>query len=729
MQMQNGSSNQIFNVQPSTAAATCSQNATASGFPLAKRHRPNSAIISDSTELKDDAKGDIMDPMSYSNSLGMSETMYSELVGPNLLDHEFQFVHRLAETSSGNRIPISKINYLRSVSDDAVFIMTVDSEIEEDHKLVDEIEKIVEPYGSQLVALYFRIVHPSYPIIHKTYFLTQYKISPKQIQPPLLAAVYSLALNWWAYDHELSHSATRPDSFMLDTIAFTAIQRHLHRARLSTVQAGLLLLQRKPESTTGGLMLGKTQVSSFTAQLIGVSQALGLHLDCSRWNIPGWEIFLRRRVAWALYVQDRWVALCHGRPCYIDEKNWVVPMLNRDDFCFELASSAAAVIGTGAELMIEMSRLTSILSEILQTFFFSDYTRYKHEIKDPFVVFELAKPLQLKLRQWYSGLSEGLHIKPANIINKRLCTTGYLHLAYYCVEITLHRAILRALETCTDNSVILQFRTAANDRAYAAVTFVQSLTVEYLEAFWIHSSRDCLVEIGQFITLLKATATSIEEASVYDDYQDSFRWYLRVHSRAAWMFEYALLRLETIVWPTFEAVPSSLSNISVGETSQTKLQRHSIVSNSMSPQNKSPGQSHQSQNTPPQSNQSQGQTQSVGSINLQSLSEMTGVQQVNTGVSIPGLSHSPVRTSLSPSTPVMTQLALPQLPPTENQNVSSGIPTVSSSSSISSASTVPSSVLLHSITSLATDSLQPASVEFEDVNSVIDNYISMSEVT
>ncbi|KAK9245748.1 fungal-specific transcription factor domain-containing protein [Lipomyces tetrasporus] len=521
-------------------------------LPAAKRTRRNPSTDSDN-EVDDEQRSDIMDPDSNVHSLGMNDMAYSELIGPNLVDHEYQFVQRLS-IAAGERLPISKTNYLRPVSNEAIFLMTHDGEIEEDHKLVNEIEKIVTPYGPQLVALYFRIVHPSYPIIHKSYFVSQYKISPKQISPPLLAAVYCLALNWWTYDRELSHSEARPDSFKLETIAFTAIQRHLHRARLSTVQAGLLLLQRKPESITGGFKLGKTQISAFTAQLVGVAQALGLHLDCSRWHIPSWEIPLRRRVAWALYVQDRWVALCHGRPCYIDEKNWVVPMLDLDDFCIELSSASG--VDHGAELLIEMSRLTSILSEILQTFFYAEYTKYKHEIREPSVVFELAKPLQLKLRQWHTGLSDCLYLKPASVVSNRLCTTGYLHLAYYIVEITLHRAILRALEGCTDNVVVVQFRTAANDRANAAVNFVRSLSAEYLEAFWIHSSRDCLVEIGQFIALLEVTATSNDEAKMYRDYREGFQWHLRVHSRAAWMFEYALLRLEWIVWTTFAAVPS-----------------------------------------------------------------------------------------------------------------------------------------------------------------------------
>ncbi|KAK9480817.1 fungal-specific transcription factor domain-containing protein [Lipomyces japonicus] len=556
------------------------EDRSGSAHPSAKRARLNEPAGSDSEQNFDD-RSDIMDPSSNAASLGMNDHSYSELVGPNLLDHEYKFVHRLS-IAAGDSLSLSKNNYLRPVSNDAIFLMTIDRELEDDHKLVDEIETIVRPYGPQLVSLYFKIVHPSYPIIHKTYFLSQYKISPKQISPPLLAAVYSLALNWWAYDHELSHSKAPPDSSRLETIAYTAIQLHLHRARLATVQAGLLLLQRKPDTTSGGFGSGKTQVSAFTAQLVGVGQALGLHLDCSNWQIPSWEIPLRRRVAWALYVQDRWVSLCHGRPCFIDEKNWLVTSLTISDFCIELSSASG--VDHGAELLIEMSRLTSILSDILHTFFFAEYTKYKHEIRD--VVFELAKPLQLKLRQWHAGLSDCLYMKPTNVVSKRLCTTGYLHLAYYTVEITLHKAILRALEGCSDPVTTHQFRTAANDRARAAVTFVQSLSAEYIEAFWLHSSRDCLIEIGQFIALLEATSSTDEESKIYDDYREGYSWHLRVHSRAAWMFEYALLRLETIIWPTFAGVPAAHSGLE-GGLHYNHPQQHHVLSKTQHNQNQS----------------------------------------------------------------------------------------------------------------------------------------------
>jgi len=34
-------------------------------------------------------------------------------------------------------------------------------------EILDTIEEIVSPHGSALIKLYFRIVHPSFPILHK----------------------------------------------------------------------------------------------------------------------------------------------------------------------------------------------------------------------------------------------------------------------------------------------------------------------------------------------------------------------------------------------------------------------------------------------------------------------------------------------------------------------------------------------------------------------------------
>ena len=105
--------------------------------------------------------------------------------------------------------------------------------------------------------------------------------------------MYLLSINWWDYSEELS-KFPRPDVPSLERYMRSSLADAMFRPKLSTIQAGLLLSQR-PEGDQWAP----------TAQLVAIAQELGLHLDCTSWKIPPWEKGLRKRLAWALYLQDK----------------------------------------------------------------------------------------------------------------------------------------------------------------------------------------------------------------------------------------------------------------------------------------------------------------------------------------------------------------------------------------------------------------------------------------
>ena len=149
--------------------------------------------------------------------------------------------------------------------------------------------------------------------------------------------MYSLAANWWE-QHDKLANVPKPDFSELDDIAHQSLAIAMQRPKLSTVQAGLLLLQ-KPGTNAWGL----------TTQLVAVGQDLGLHLDCSNWNIPAWERGLRKRIAWALYMQDKWASLIHGRPSHIFAANWAVrAMVDADHGDTAVSGSPRTATATGA---------------------------------------------------------------------------------------------------------------------------------------------------------------------------------------------------------------------------------------------------------------------------------------------------------------------------------------------------------------------------------------------
>lgn len=356
-------------------------------------------------------------PSLLKKTLGLQNHRHSRLLG-STSEYE-QVLLELGDYQEKEEVPIGltalrKVNLL-----DTAFILSPDAGTrnhEDEIPDLDAIETLVAPHGQALIHLYFRIVHPSFPILHKKVFLEKYQRTHREFSPPLLAAVYILALNWWSYSSELA-LLPKPDVPRLEKLAFKTINDIIHRPKLSTIQAGLLLLQR-PEGDSWAL----------TTQLVGLGQDLGLHLDCSSWRIPSWERGLRKRLAWALFMQDKWGALMHGRPSHITITDWNVKPLQEDDFPENAADEddedGSTEVEKGRTLFCEMIKLTEILGLVLSNFY-TLKAEAEFERRSPEGVrwiLEKAKPIQLSLRQWHMNLPSSL--KMENIAMRKLSSTG-----------------------------------------------------------------------------------------------------------------------------------------------------------------------------------------------------------------------------------------------------------------------------------------------------------------
>jgi hypothetical protein len=318
------------------------------------------------------------------------------------------------------------VGTLRRVNDHETFIMFSDdhtntNDYGSDSDAIDEINRIVSPHGPALIDIYFRIVHPSFPVVQKHVFLERYRTSGQNVSPPLIAGMYILALNWWSHDPELSQHQ-RPNISALDAIASKTLAAAMQRPKLSTVQAGLLLLQR-PEADSWSL----------TTQLVAIGQELGLHLDSSAWSIPLWERGLRKRIAWALYMQDKWSSLIHGRPSHIFGANWAVKDMSKDDITEEALVNPNFAAETEEEkaesekgqiIFAQMISLTGIMSEIMDTFYtqvaIQDFAAAgKNSTR---LILERAKPVQIKLKEWFSKLPASVRMD--NVVPNQLSSTG-----------------------------------------------------------------------------------------------------------------------------------------------------------------------------------------------------------------------------------------------------------------------------------------------------------------
>ena len=469
-------------------------------------------------------------------TLGLHRTTHSKLIGASSL-HDPQLIDLLQQQQRAGGGDNGST--FRKVDAYTTFLSRQDNQTlfhADDEDDLEAIEQIVRPHGPALVHLYFRIVHPSYPILHKGVFLEKYTRTYKEFSPPLLAAVYAVAMDWWDYDRELS-SKEPPDSAQLIKAATKTLTSVIHRPKLSTLQAGLLLLQR-----SGG------DSWPLTSQLVAVGEDLGLHLDCSSWNIPDWEKGLRRRIMWALYMQDKWGALIYGRPSHVTPSNWQTRQLSLEDFPESAADEddkdGSTEVEKGRYLFMHLTRLTEIMAEALNQLYGLDQTRNRRILASVGVpgLLELVKPTAMKLKDWASNIPPGLRMDDVKI--RKLCSNGYLHLSYFATEIMIYRYIIGFLGPDTPHQLRSLCREAATARLDHAMAFVEALRPEHLQGFWWFASSKCLALIGVYGALLWATSSSDEESDVFRQKLDDFRWSLKVRAKGSGFLSTAIRELD-----------------------------------------------------------------------------------------------------------------------------------------------------------------------------------------
>lgn len=472
-------------------------------------------------------------PSLLKETLGHQNRQSSSFIGASA-DFDPAMTVLLPFNSKGECLSVQTPTLLRRTDQNAHFMMRPDSEqeIEEELANLDAVEKMVAPHGPALVELYFRIVHPSFPIIHKKVFLEKHGRTYRELTPIGLGAVYILALNWWSYSPTLSN-LPKPNVNDLEKLVLRMLFEAHTRPKVSDVQGGLVLMQR-PDVNSWAM----------TGHLVSITQNLGLHIDCSDWHIPDWERGVRKRVAWAIFMQDKWGALIYGRPSHIRSDDWDVQSLVSSDFP-ETAKDdddeeGSAEVEKGKLTFIHMVSLTQIIADLLNEFYTLKALKKSPDIAE---VLQKAKPIQMLLKTWHANLPSGLAVEETKA--RRLSSVGYLHLAYYTAEVTLHRAILRASSLLrVDSDIRMITRTAAGARFSSALHFAKSLKNEHLQSFWYFSSSVSLALIGTFAGILIATSYDDEERDLYTSRLAEYRWTLRISSNGADFMKYAVSNLD-----------------------------------------------------------------------------------------------------------------------------------------------------------------------------------------
>ena len=279
--------------------------------------------------------------------------------------------------------------------------------------VLQHIDRLVGPYKPQLIRTYMDTVHNNLPVVSESLLRELEVGGRKGTDTALLSAIYAVTAPWL---QNFQAGPTPVDVVQLEDIALRSFGDSLGTPGLSTIQAGLLLMQRP-----------NIDSKALNAQLLGIAYEVGLHLDCSSWRLSSTERGLRKRLAWALYMQDKWCSLIHGRPSAISKDNWAVQELADEDFIALGSLEGLASVEDferGRALFKHMVGLTEILSNVLDTF----YTlQAMHEFTEAGpsgtrLILDKAKPVQITLKDWFAKLPGDL--KMDNMMMGKPSSTG-----------------------------------------------------------------------------------------------------------------------------------------------------------------------------------------------------------------------------------------------------------------------------------------------------------------
>ena len=193
----------------------------------------------------------------------------------------------------------------------------------------DSVEAMVWPHSDTLVRLYFKHVHPVFPVVSKVRFLRRFATNRKGLPACLRGAVYALASVLWAEDPTMRDRDPCPfKQHEIIEHAHNALRREIENPNLFVLQACLLLIHVQPPSIDA---MEAPTTFTFAAQATACAQMIGLHQESNDWDIETVEKKQRRKLWWATYITDCWAAISHGNPPHINESSFNTQMLEIED--------------------------------------------------------------------------------------------------------------------------------------------------------------------------------------------------------------------------------------------------------------------------------------------------------------------------------------------------------------------------------------------------------------
>ncbi|KAJ2161507.1 hypothetical protein GGF46_001446 [Coemansia sp. RSA 552] len=178
----------------------------------------------------------------------------------------------------------------------------------------------------RLVSLYFKYVHPVFPILYKSHFLMRAFDRDMRPQPALMSAVFAAASTYKAREAQSKDGLARVRIQM--AVHFQRAKMYLDEQYTHNTIASILTLLLMSVYEQGTM---STRSWLYSGMAIRKAYDLGLHRDVGMAKHEGSSVLsrteteLRQRAWWGCYTMDIMVSATLGRPTTIRDFTFDVP--------------------------------------------------------------------------------------------------------------------------------------------------------------------------------------------------------------------------------------------------------------------------------------------------------------------------------------------------------------------------------------------------------------------
>ncbi|KAF7950360.1 hypothetical protein EAE96_007647 [Botrytis aclada] len=357
------------------------------------------------------------------------------------------------------------------------------------------LEQILGPNVREVVNLYFRHIHPSFPIIDEHNFNQLYSKGDKSLSPALICDILASALVYWRRSPNLKQFPV-PDQRYCWNLAVESLQGDFLAPGLSTLYAALLDLSGRPViSITGNTLT--------SGRSVALAHSLGLNRDPSRWRISDHEKNLRTRLWWGVLIHDRWSSFAHGVPAHIRRNEYDVPLPTLEGLLTADNHEISRI--PPAECFISLCTLTEVLGDILPLL----YDRRCRPITE---TNKLLRQLEINLDVWEESLPPWAASKSnaEQISGLSSLRLGFLSIKMLLCRIAFHSAT-HSPSPCL-KEVKAYHQAMLRECAKATTTFLTSLTEQNLNEFWMPYSAYHICSATIILLRCVIDTTDIETA-------------------------------------------------------------------------------------------------------------------------------------------------------------------------------------------------------------------------